>query len=188
VNSQPSIAKYGSVSPPWKPVNFLVEISRSVSRICRLTETPQLKVFARVSQPVTFASDRLLVRLLFDNIVFTAIHDTKSKEIPLLDIGVWLDEVSAHMEVKKKMPKETEGREKTTLAAYFFRSFVYERKYNFGRMPVENALNALQGKMEVQRSDSDLLLSVHIPNRAEFDSTASSSQVSLLPYQTKYTQ
>ena len=188
MNNQPSIIKYGSVPPPWNSINFLIELSRSVSSLCKLTETPHLKVFAKVSQPVTFASDRLLVRVMIDNIVFSAIHDTKNREVPLLDIEIWLDEMFAHLEVKKKMPKEIGGREKSTLAGYFFRSFVYERRYNFGLTPVENAINALQGKMEVRHEGSELLLSIHIPNRADFGSASSSSQVSFSPHPSKYNQ
>lgn len=188
MNNQPGIVKYGSVPPPWKSINFLIELSRSVSSLCKLTETPHLKVFARVSQPLTFASDRLLVRVVIDNIVFSAIHDTKNSEVPLLDIEIWVDEMFAHLEVKKKMPKEIGGRKKSTLAGCFFRSFVYERKYNFGVTPVENAIHALQGKMEVVHEGSDLLLSIHIPNCADFGSASPSSKVSFSAHPSRYNQ
>lgn len=188
MNKQPGIIKYGSVSPPWKSVNFLIELTRSVSSLCKLTETPHLRVFAKVSQPLTFASDRLLIRVLIDNIVFSAIHDTKNREVPLLDIEIWVDETFAHLEVKKKMPKEIGGREKSALTRYFFRNFVYERKYNFGLNPVENALHAMKGKMEVGHEGSDLLLSIHIPNHAGFGSVSPPSQVSFSSHPSRHNQ
>jgi hypothetical protein len=169
------------VSQPWIPVYFLVEINHSVSKLCRLTETPHLKVFAKVSEPVTFASDGPLVRVLLDNIVFTAIHNKVHEEVPLLDISVWVDEAFAHIEVKKEVSKKSiEGRH-SSVYEQFFRSFVYERKYNFGVAPVVKALEALKGKMEYQVSESELLLTLHMPNQANFG-PADSSQISYYPF------
>jgi hypothetical protein len=169
VNSLPRINKSGTVSQPWVPVYFLVEINHSVSKLCKLTETPHLKVFAKVSEPVTFASDCLLIRVLMDNIVFTAIHNKVHEDVPLLDISVWVDEAFAHIEVRKEVSKNSKEGRHSSVYEQFFRSFVYERKYNFGVAPVAKALKALKGKMEYQLSDSELLLTLHMPNRADFD-------------------
>jgi len=168
VNSLRHIKKPGTVSQPWIPIYFLVEINHSVSKLCRLSETPHLKVFAKVSEPVTFASDGLLVRVLVDNIVFTAIHNKVQEEVPLLEISVWVDEAFAHIEVRKEVSKNsTEGRH-SSVYEQFFRNFVYERKYNFGVAPVVKALEALKGKMECQLSASELLLTLHMPNQPDF--------------------
>lgn len=187
MNNLPGIIKNGLVTPPWKTINFLVELNRSVSRLCKLTDTPQFQVSAKVSQPVTFASDRILIRVLIDNIIFTAVHNTNSnyEGSPLLDIGIWLDEMSAHLEVKKELFEVTAKKsQKRTLFNSFFRSFKYERKYNFGAALVENAINALQGKMEIHCSDSNLVLHIHIPNRAEFTHFSSLHNESVPAYHT----
>jgi hypothetical protein len=181
VNSQPRINKSGTVSPPWIPVYFLVEINHSVSKLCRLTETPHLKVFAKVSEPVTFASDSLLTRVLIDNIVFTAIHNKVDEEVPLLDISVWVDETFAHIEVKKEISENSIESRHASVYEQFFRNFIYERKYNFGVAPVVKVLEALKGKMECQASGSELLLTLHMPNQANFGA-ANSSQTSHYPF------
>lgn len=186
MNSLPSISKQGKISPPWKSINFLAELNRSVNRLCKLTETPHLQVTVKVSQPVTFASDRLLIRVLLDNIVFTAIHNTAHGEVPLLDIAIWVDEIFAHLEVKREMPEKIRNRKKLPLAEHFFRSFMYERKYNFGLSRVEKAIYTLQGKMEVQQAGTELMLILHMPNQADFGHSSASAQAPVSSYQSKY--
>ena len=183
MKSLPHIHKSGTVSDPWASVYFLVEINRSVRRMCRLTQTPRLKVFAKVSEPVAFASNCLLVRVLIDNIVFTAIHDNASEDTPKLDVSVWVDEGFAHLEVKREVPKFIIAGRESSVNEQFFRSFIYKRKYNFGVAPVAKALETLKGTMECQLSGPELLLTLHLPNRATFRQTSSSQ----LPFHTSQT-
>lgn len=134
-----------------------------------------------MSEPVTFASDGLLVRVLLDNIVFTAIHNKVQEDVPLLDISVWVDKSFAHIEVKKEVSKNSIEGKHSSVYEQFFRNFVYERKYNFGVAPVVKALEALKGKMECQLSASELLLTLHMPNQADFG-PADSPQTSYHPF------
>jgi len=178
VDNQPVIIKHGAASRPWKPINLFVELNRSVNRLCKLTDTLHLQVYSKVSQPVTFTSDRLLIRSVIDNIVFTAIHDTEQHEVPLLDIAMWVDKNFAHIEVKKTMPRIIPTSKKNVYE-HFFRSFVYGRKYNFGIAAVKNAIGALKGSMEVSVLTSELLLTIHLANHASL--SASSEAVAASP-------
>jgi PAS domain S-box-containing protein len=160
-----SISRNNRVNDKFEKINFMLEVSNSVSNFYHVSDTKDLEIICKVKQPVAFFSDMTRVRIVLNNLISNAIkYRSYDRERYFVNITAEVDEEKAVVIIEdngegipdEKLPKVFD---------MFFRATESSEGSGLGLYIVKNVLEKLKGKVNViSKENVGTTFSFEIPN------------------------
>lgn len=161
-----SISRNNRTNNPLVKINFMVEVNLAVSNFYHVSNTKNMEITTKISQPESFVADLTRVRIILNNLISNAIKYRRYYlDRSFVDIRIWVDKEAAHIEIEDNGEGIPEER-LPFIFDMFYRASERSEGSGLGLYIVKDVLQKLQGSIQVDSTfDKGTTFTLSIPNK-----------------------
>lgn len=160
-----SISRNNRRENPLVKINFMEEVNFAIASFYQVSETRNLEITTKISQPYPFTADLTRLRIVLNNLISNALKYRRFY-VPrsFIDIRIWVDPQAAHIEIEDNGEGIPEDK-LDQVFDMFVRASERSEGSGLGLYIVRDVLEKMGGSISIKSVfDKGTTVSVTIPN------------------------